>query len=118
VRYPLSRVLHFYTRQATVASEKQKTVDEFLAYALSPEGQKIVASQGFLPITHPPIAQPVTTIAANVNNTVPASNGYGQFTSGFRRLDLTFHFYSGHGDLQPDSGGSCIASPQASSSRR
>jgi phosphate transport system substrate-binding protein len=43
--YPLARALYLYTR-----GEPTGNIKEFLDWVLSPEGQQIVASVGFVPI--------------------------------------------------------------------
>jgi phosphate transport system substrate-binding protein len=44
-RYPISRKLYIYT-----AGEPQGEIKAFIDWALSPEGQKIVAKEGFVPL--------------------------------------------------------------------
>jgi phosphate transport system substrate-binding protein len=44
--YPLSRDLYMYT-----AGEPTGAIAEYLSWILSPAGQKIVSSMGFVPVT-------------------------------------------------------------------
>ena len=46
-RFPISRTLNF-----VIAGEPQGRVKEFLDFVMSPEGQKIVAESGYIPV-HP-----------------------------------------------------------------
>jgi phosphate transport system substrate-binding protein len=49
--YPLARGLHMFT-----AGEPQGAVKSFLAFALGPEGQRIVQAEGFVPVRQAPAA--------------------------------------------------------------
>lgn len=44
-RYPLTRYLHFFTSRSSSG-----TVKKFIDWVLSPEGQKIVKEEGFIPL--------------------------------------------------------------------
>ena len=84
--YPLSRRLFLYTP----ANPPNKFTQKFVAFALSSEGQDIVATSGF-------IAQNVTPQSQSVAESAPAE--YKQLTQGAERLSLDFRFRPGKSDL-------------------
>lgn len=84
--YPLSRRLYLYTP----ATPQNRLTQKFVEFALSSQGQDIVAANGF-------VAQNVTPQAQVV--AVNAPSEYKQLTNGAQRLSLDFRFKTGKSDL-------------------
>lgn len=84
--YALSRRLYFYTQQAN----DNAYVDEFIRYAQTIDGQKIVAQQGF-------ISQNVDAIETRLADNLPAD--YLGLVNGNKRLSINFRFNEGSAKL-------------------
>jgi len=85
--YPLTYPLYFYN-----AGPANSVVQRFVAFALSPEGQKIVPSSGFVS----PYTLPLVPGDAN------PSARLMDFTEGTARLDVMFHFQPLSNDLDAE----------------
>lgn len=83
--YPLSRRLYLYN-----ASNATREVRRFIDFALSKQGQDIVAANGF-------VAQNVNT--ETVSAPAGSPPGYTRLTSGAERLSLNFRFRTGSSQL-------------------
>lgn len=86
--YPLSRRLYIYTPPTPQNAFTQR----FVEFALSKDGQDVVAANGL-------VAQNVMATAATVSKTAP--DEYKQLTQGAERLSLDLRFNAG--DLSKDS---------------
>jgi phosphate transport system substrate-binding protein len=80
--YPLSRRLYLYTP----AISRNKFTRLFMEFALSRQGQDLVAANGF-------VAQNVTSEAQTVTTAAPEE--YKQLTRNAQRLSLNFRFQTG-----------------------
>jgi phosphate transport system substrate-binding protein len=84
--YPLSRRLYLYTP----GSPQNKYTRKFVQFALSKEGQDIVAANSF-------VAQNVVEQHQTVASNAPAE--YKRLTDGAERLSVDFRFRTGRADL-------------------
>jgi phosphate transport system substrate-binding protein len=80
--YPLSRRLYLYTP----ATARNKYLQMFVAFALSRQGQEVVAANGF-------VSQNLQHAAQTVSNTAPEE--YKLLTEGAERLSVDFRFQAG-----------------------
>jgi phosphate transport system substrate-binding protein len=80
--YPLSRRLYLYTP----AIARNKYLQMFLAFALSRQGQEVVAANGF-------VSQNLQRVTQTVSNTSPEE--YKLLTEGAERLSVDFRFQAG-----------------------
>jgi phosphate transport system substrate-binding protein len=80
--YPLSRRLYLYTP----ATARNKYLQMFVEFALSTQGQEVVASNGF-------VSQNLQHAAQTVSNKAPEE--YKLLTEGAERLSLDFRFQPG-----------------------
>jgi phosphate transport system substrate-binding protein len=80
--YPLSRRLYLYTP----ATARNKYLQMFVEFALSRQGQDVVAANGF-------VSQNVQHAAQTVSDTAP--DEYKLLTEGAERLSLDFRFQAG-----------------------
>ncbi len=80
--YPLSRRLYLYTP----ATARNKYLQMFIAFALSWQGQEVVAASGF-------VSQNLQHVTQTVSITAPEE--YKLLTEGAERLSVDFHFQSG-----------------------
>jgi phosphate transport system substrate-binding protein len=87
-RYPLTYPMYLY--DAALTSEG--VVQDFIKFATSAEGQKIVPLSGFIS----PLMLPTAPMDAN------ASDRLKLFTQGASRLDLVFHFQPLSNDPDPE----------------
>ncbi|MGA3343439.1 MAG: phosphate ABC transporter substrate-binding/OmpA family protein [Terracidiphilus sp.] len=86
--YPLSRRLYLYTP----ASPQNAFTQRFVEFALSKDGQDVVAANGL-------VAQNVVATAQTISKSAPEE--YKQLTQGAERLSLDLRFNAG--DLEKDS---------------
>lgn len=84
--YPLSRRLYLYSKPNNVSPE----VTQFIRFALSPKGQSIVESLGFVPLEITSQAKPVA---------MGSSSAYQALTQGSQRLSVNFRFNTGSDEL-------------------
>lgn len=84
--YPLSRRLFFYTPSAP----KNPMTKELVEFALSDEGQALVADSGFVPLS-------LRAETLQVPNGAPA--GYAKLANGATRLSVSFRFKKGTASL-------------------
>jgi len=80
--YPLSRRLYLYTP----ATARNKYLQMFIAFALSRQGQEVVAANGF-------VSQNLQHVTLPVSNTAPEE--YKLLTEGAERLSVDFRFQVG-----------------------
>jgi phosphate transport system substrate-binding protein len=80
--YPLSRRLYLYTP----ATARNKYMQMFVAFALSSQGQEVVAANGF-------VSQNLQHTAQTVSNIAPEE--YKLLTEGAERLSVDFRFPAG-----------------------
>jgi phosphate transport system substrate-binding protein len=86
--YPLSYPLYLYNS----ASAPDTISQRFLAFATSPDGQKIVAQAGLVSPSLPPATEALPSAA---------SDRLKRFVAGAGRLPLEFHFLPNSNDLDP-----------------
>ena len=87
--YPLSRRLYLYTPATTHNTFTQK----FVEFALSRQGQEVVAANGF-------VAQSVARESQTVSAVAP--DEYQELTKNAQRLSVDFRFDSGDLDQNPE----------------
>jgi phosphate transport system substrate-binding protein len=93
--YPLCRRLYFYAPAASTEAGKNEHLREFISFALSEEGQKVVGKSGFVELDLQTGGE--ETLAELNLVDIPAE--YTQATQGAKRERLDFRFQTGTSKL-------------------